>query len=257
MILICLRQSGTFSNQSRFIAFTLDLDSDSAQPMAIRVTRLFISNITRCITKTGHKTCNLTNSLSLQSSGELFDSFSIHFIHARFRFRLSPDLSRPMEIRVTRLFISNITRCITKTDNRTCKLTNSLSFQSLGAAVKTREPVIESILKKGEDIVIELKQNHQTSLGLEQCITSLNEKWNGFRVVIAKQIDRLALAEKKRTFQVETKRIVTVVTEIEIWIQTIIIEHSKDPQYQSEQIKVSNLSFLFSNVDNDLSLIYH
>ena len=105
--------------------------------------------------------------------------------------------------------------------------------------------------------MIELKQNHQTSLGLEQCITNLNEKWNGLRVVIAKQIDRLALAEKKRTFQLETKRIVTVVTEIEIWIQTIIIEHSKDPQYQSEQIKVSNFSFLFSNVDNDLSSIYH
>ena len=135
-----------------------------------------------------------------------------------------------------------------------CKrLKTSLSFQSLGAAVKTREPVIEGILKKGGEIVTELKQNHQTSLGLEQCITSLNEKWNGFRVIIAKQIDRLALAEKKRTFQLETKRIVTVVTEIEIWIQTIIIEHSKDPQYQSEQIKVAN--FLFSNFDSYRSLM--
>ena len=108
--------------------------------------------------------------------------------------------------------------------------------------MKSRTPNIEGISKKGEEIASELKANHQASVGLEQCVSSLNEKWNAFRVLIEKQVKRLALAEKKRKFQVETKRILSVVTEIEVWIQTIIIEYSKDPQYQSEQIKVYNIS---------------
>ncbi|XP_065057528.1 dystrophin-like isoform X3 [Rhopilema esculentum] len=111
-------------------------------------------------------------------------------------------------------------------------------IESLDAAVKTRATSIEGISRKGEEIVTELKANNQASVSLEQCINSLNEKWSALCVLISKQIKRLALAEKKRKFQVETKRILTVVTEIEIWIQTIIIEHSKDPQYQSEQIKL-------------------
>ena len=104
--------------------------------------------------------------------------------------------------------------------------------------MKSRSPAIEGLSKKGEEISNELKANHQSSVGLEQCVNSLNEKWNAFCVLVEKQVKRLALAEKKRKFQAETKRILTVVTEIEVWIQTIIIEHSKDPQYQSEQIKV-------------------
>ncbi len=108
----------------------------------------------------------------------------------------------------------------------------------MDASAKQRQPLIEEITKKGKDIIVELKSNHQSSLGLEQCVNSLNEKWNELCVLIGKQISRLALAEKKRQFRLETKRILTVVTEIEIWIQTIIIEHSKDPQYQTEQIKV-------------------
>lgn len=111
-------------------------------------------------------------------------------------------------------------------------------MQSLDNAVKSRAPAIDGIAKKGEEIANELKASHQASVGLEQCITSLNEKWNGLLVLIEKQVKRLALAEKKRKFQIETKKVLSVVTEIEIWIQTIIIEHSKDPQYQSEQIKV-------------------
>lgn len=104
--------------------------------------------------------------------------------------------------------------------------------------MKSRSAGIEGVSKKGEEIASDLKTNHQASVGLEQCINSLNEKWNALIILIEKQVKRLALAEKKRKFQVETKKILTVVTEIEIWIQTIIIEHSKDPQYQSEQIKV-------------------
>ena len=105
--------------------------------------------------------------------------------------------------------------------------------------MKTRTSAIEGISKKGEGIANELKANNHASVGLEQCISSLNEKWSAFCLVIEKQVKRLALAEKKRKFQVETKKVLTVVTEIEVWIQTIIIEHSKDPQYQSEQIKVT------------------
>ena len=114
-------------------------------------------------------------------------------------------------------------------------------FESLDTAVKSRSSAIEGLSKKGEEISSELKANHQSSVGLEQCVNSLNEKWNAFCVLVEKQVKRLALAEKKRKFQAETKRILTVVTEIEVWIQTIIIEHSKDPQYQSEQIKVCHI----------------
>ena len=119
-------------------------------------------------------------------------------------------------------------------------LVHGIAFllQSLDAAVQQRTPGIQSIGKKGEEIVVELKSNQQSALGIEQCVSSLNEKWDELCLLIGKQMKRLALSEKKRKFQLETKQILTVVTEIEIWIQTIIIEHSKDPQYQTEQIKV-------------------
>ena len=93
-------------------------------------------------------------------------------------------------------------------------------------------------MKKGEELIKETKAGGQSALGLEQLVTNLKEKWDALCLLIENLKKKLHLAEQKKKILGDAKRIVTVVTEIEVWIQTMVIEFSKDPKYQLEQIKV-------------------
>ena len=95
-----------------------------------------------------------------------------------------------------------------------------------------------SIHKTGEELMAQTATAGQSVLGLEQHLIAFKERWEALLALLNDQKHSLDSNEKKQVIIEEIQRILVIITEITVYIETIIIEYKHNPVEQLAKIQV-------------------